>query len=212
MERFNKKILLIIMLLGIFLLTGCNKFHFGTFNASEGEKTNSEVTLAPDEGKLDGQTSEDTKIKADKEDVSTQDNTPTPSTIQPVANIDLPIYIVNVDTGEIETKTALVSKDSVLTPELIVDTVIESMADQSIVVGIDSVSTKGDSVIVSFTKDQAPFSDLGASYESAILDAIAQSLTENLADYNKVIYRVEGKAYISGHIELGVDDVYFEGN
>ena len=105
MERFNKKLLLIIMLLGLFLLTGCNKFHFGTFNASEEDKTSTEVTITPDEGKQDTLTStgqgEDTK--SNKEN---QENTPTPSTIQPVANIDLPIYIVNVDTGDIETKTA----------------------------------------------------------------------------------------------------------
>jgi hypothetical protein len=214
MERNNKKIILIIMLMGVFLLTGCDKFHFGTFNASDGEKSNREITLTPEDSLDDPitDTETDATIKSDKVEGTTENATPTPSTIQPIANNDLPVYNVNVDTGDIEPVTALVPKDSEITPELIVQTVIESMADHSIVVGIDSVTTLNDTVIVSFTKDQAPFSDLGAGYEAAILDAIAQSLTDNLENYNKIIYRVEGKAYVSGHIETDIDEVYFEDN
>lgn len=209
MERHNKKIMLIIMLIGIFLLTGCNKFHFGTFNASDEEKSGTEVTLTPN----DNQDEPITESEEKEEDTnSDNEETPTPSSIQPTANIDLTVYTVNVDTGDIETVTALVTKDSEITPELIVDTVIESMADKSIVVGIDRVTSEGDTVIVSFTKDQAPFSEVGAGYESAILDAIAQSLTDNLEEYSKVIYRVDGKAYVSGHIEMEADEVYFEDN
>ena len=37
-----------------------------------------------------------------------------------------------------------------------------------------------------------------------------QSLTDNLDDYHKVIYQVEGRPYSSGHIELDVDEVYHE--
>jgi cytoskeletal protein RodZ len=211
MERHNKKIMLIIMLIGIFLLTGCNKFHLGTFNASDEEKSGTEVTLTPN----DNQDEPITGSEEEKEEDTNSDEeetTPTPSSIQPTANIDLTVYTVNVDTGDIETVTALVTNDSEITPKLIVNTVIESMADKSIVVGIDSVTSEGDTVIVSFTKEQAPFSEVGAGYETAILDAIAQSLTDNLEEYSKVIYRVEGKAYVSGHIEMEADEVYFEDN
>jgi hypothetical protein len=212
MERFNKKILLIIMLIGIFLLTGCSKFHFGTFKESNDGKSSTEVTLAPEKKNETTSIGEETESSTSSGVEDTLESTPTPSLIQPVANIDLPIYTVNVNSGDIETRTALISKDSDITPELIVTTVIESMADQSLVVGIESVVSEGDTVIVSFKKNQEPFSDMGAGYESAILDAIAQSITDNLDDYNKVIYRVEGKAYVSGHIELEVDEVYFEDN
>jgi cytoskeletal protein RodZ len=209
MERHNKKILLIILLIGIFLLTGCNKFHFGTFNASDEEKSGSEITLTPEDNQDEPITDSKDNEASEK---SEEELTPTPSSIQPTANIDLTVYSVNVDSGDIEAVTASVNKDSEITPELIVDTVIESMADKSIVVGIESVTTNEDTVIVSFKKEQAPFSEVGAGYESAILDAIAQSLTDNLENYNKVIYRVDGKAYVSGHIELEVDEVYFEDN
>ena len=119
------------------------------------------------------------------------------------------IYVVNNSTG-LDPVTALVPADSEITPQLIVDTVVESMADQSLVVGIESVTTQDDVVIISFYSDQPPLSNVGSGLENAILDALAQSLTDNLDDYNKIIYRVEGNAYKSGHIELDIDEIYFE--
>ena len=47
--------------------------------------------------------------------------------------------------------------------------------------------------------DKAPLTNVGAGFEEAILNAIAQSIADNLDDYNKVIYRVEGGPYKSGH-------------
>src|SRR5690606_13491138 len=125
----------------------------------------------------------------------------TPSIIQPSKNIELLIYVVN-SSSDLDPITALVPADSEITPELIVDTVVDSMADRSIVIGIESVTTQDDAVIVSFYADQPPISNVGSSLEESILNAIAQSLTDNLDDYSKVIYRVEGGPYASGHIEL----------
>lgn len=128
-------------------------------------------------------------------------------TMKPSKNIDLSIYTVNLD-GEIEMKVAAVAEEKSITPQLIVDIVVESLLDNSFNVGIDNVSTEDDTIIVSFLSDQPPVSYVGAGYEAAILDAIAQSLTDNLSSYNKVIYRVEGSAYSSGHIELDFNEVY----
>ena len=111
-----------------------------------------------------------------------------------------------------EPKTALIPNNEKITPELIVTTVVESMADQSLNVGIDSVTTKDDTVIVSFKSNQPPLVNVGAGIEASILDAIAQSLTENLKDYSKIIYRVDGKAYVSDHYELGINEVYLGDN
>lgn len=216
MGRFNKKYNLIILLIVIFLLTGCNKFRFNTFNASEEEDNNITVTTAPEVNADSSET--DDRDEAKKTAVTENDLAPTGApqptsdVIQPTENIELPVFTVNVDTSEIETVTALVPADSKITPELIVNKVVEAMADQSIEVGIESVITKDDTVIVSFYKDKAPLSDMGSGYEAAILDAIAQSLIDNLDDYSKVIYRAEGKAYVSGHIKMGVDEVYLGDN
>lgn len=214
MEQTKKYILIIIIVIGLILLAGCNLFRFDFFDASE-EESNSVITLTPSEDSEDIASSKENVIPEESGSVDTnnsEDLTPTPSDIQPVKNIDLPLYTVNVDTSEIEALTALVPADTKITPELIVEKVVESMADRSIEVGIDRITIEGDTVIVSFLKDKAPLSEMGSGYEAAILDAIAQSLIDNLEDYNKVIYRAEGGAYSSGHFEFDLNDVYLEEN
>jgi cytoskeletal protein RodZ len=223
MERSNKKLILLSLIISIFLLTGCDKIHFNFINTTDEKITDKKVTEAPvdnkDENDVTSVKSEDPdetsrSEETDKSTVATTSKeaiSPTPSLIAPVANIDLPIYTINGDTGEVEATTALIPKGSEITPGLIVEQVVESMADRSLKVGIEDVTTKNDTVIVSFYHNQAPLNnEVGAEYETSILDAIAQSLTENLKDYKKVIYRVEGKAYVSGHLEFGINEVYFE--
>lgn len=214
MERLKRYFILIIMTTGLLLLAGCNIFSFDFFDGSTKEDS-SVITLAPSDKQNENNSSstEVNPVKDDSKELEkTTGPTPTPSDIQPTENVDLSLYTVNVDTGEIEAVTALVPADTKITPELIVDKVVESMADRSIEVGIESVIIKGDTVIVSFYKDKAPLSDMGSAYEGAILDAIAQSLIDNLDKYNKVIYRAEGKAYVSGHFEFDINDVYLEDN
>ncbi|MGB4660291.1 MAG: hypothetical protein WBI07_14025 [Mobilitalea sp.] len=209
MGRSNKKYILILMLAGIFLLTGCDKFSFNIFNASNEEETVTQP-LSSSDNENNANKKVATDITADTDIAATDTVTPTPIPILPVANIDLPIYSVNVDTGEVVTKTALIPEGSEITPELIVTNVVEAMADNNILVGIENVTTENDTVIVSFYKDKAPLAEEGSSYETAILNAIAQSLIDNLDDYHKVVYRVEGKAYVSGHLEYGLNEIYFE--
>ncbi len=221
MGRFNKKFILFIILIGILLLTGCNKLRFRAFNASE-EDTKNEVTITPTEGENKGETNKTTSelddnsasditapvevTKAADEDKSTASN------IKNTTNIELTVYTVNADTAEIETVTALIPEGSEITPELIVATTIESMADQSIIIETDSITTKEDKVIISFKSDKAPYSNLGSGFESAILDAIAYSLFDNLDNYKKVIYQIEGKAYSSGAFDYLIDEPYLEDN
>jgi hypothetical protein len=92
-----------------------------------------------------------------------------------------------------------------------VEKVVESMADETFMIGIDDVDEEGDAIIVSFLDNQPPVMNVGSSVEGEILDAIAQSLLDNLeGEYEKVIFRVMGKAYSSGHFEFGINQVYME--
>ncbi|MBE5967846.1 MAG: hypothetical protein E7255_12925 [Lachnospiraceae bacterium] len=211
MERPNKKFLLITLLVGIFMLNGCDKIKFNTFNGSkENEKdiTTEQGIHQDDEDVMQEKDKEDASAPAKTEEDTTV--TPIPSDIKPKANKELLVYTIDPDKGEVEAATAMVSEDNEITPELIVSKAAEAMADKSIGIGIDKVTTKEDAIIVSFNSDKPPLTEVGAGIETAILDAIAQSLIENLPDYNKVIYQVQGKAYTSGHIELGLDEAYFE--
>ncbi len=212
MERIKRYFVLILMVTGLLLLAGCNIFHLDFFDESE-EDSSSVITLAPNEDEKDNPSSsiaDNPEGNSSAESEKSTEATPTPPDIQPTQNIELPLYTVNVDTGEIEAEIALVPADTKITPDLIIEKVVESMADRSIEVGIEDVSYKDDTVIVSFYKDKAPLSEMGSAYEAAILDAIAQSLIDNQKDYNKVIYRAEGEAYTSGHFEFGLNDIYLE--
>ncbi len=204
MERFNKRIILIILLIGIFLLTGCSKLK-NVFDASKEDDTKT-VTVVPD--KNTGETTANNKKN------NSQDNNASMPTkaAEALAVTELPIYTVGSE-GELEPVTALVQDGSTITPELIVDKVIEALSDESIDLVKDSVSTQKDKVIVSFKKDKAPYSDTTSEeMEGNILNAFAQSLIDNLKDsgYNKVIFRIEGKAYTSDAFELGIDEPYMQ--
>lgn len=207
MKHCNKKIILILIFACILAFTGCSNIKLKTFKKTD--ETNNNAESNEDITKIDASKQD----KADSDDTNNESSTdselPTPTTIQPVENVELVIYVVNSSTN-LDPVTALIPADSELNPKLIVDTVVDSMADQSLTLGIESVTTQDDTVIISFYSNQPPLSDVGSGLETAILDALAQSITENLDDYNKIIYRVEGGPYISGHIELGIDEIYFE--
>lgn len=219
MGRFNKKFILILLLIGIFLLTGCNKFKLSTYDASK-EGVTPKITIAPDDmqgslssAKTDPNASNTvTGTLSDPSASSTGETLTTPIAIAPAANIELSVYTVNADTAAVEPVTALIPDGSEITPQLIADTVIDALADQSIIIEYDSISTKDDAVIVSFKKDKAPYSNLGSGFEGSILDALAQSLIDNLPDYKKVIYQIEGKAYQSGIYEYLIDEPHLEVN
>lgn len=212
MKHYKKNLILILFFLSFILLTGCSNFRLTTYNDSD--KKENYIEKKDDSNNIDVSSNDDSKDIDEEKSNQTEDDptdkvAPTPTVIQPTKNIELLIYVVNSST-ELDPVTALVPADVEITPELIVDTVVDSMADQSIAIGIESVTTKDDTVIISFYSDQPPLSNMGSGLEISILDALAQSVTENLDEYNKIIYRVEGGPYRSGHIELGIDEIYFE--
>lgn len=135
-----------------------------------------------------------------------EDN-PTGRPIAPPQNKEVMIYSINADTLE---KTAVTVLMSEVTAELIVEEVVSAMRDAAFFVGINEVIPKEDTVIVDFRSDAPPVTDVGASIEGSILDAIAQSIIDNLPQYSKVIYHIEGKAYATGHFEMKQDEVYME--
>lgn len=210
MERFNKKHLFLLLLCGIFLLTGCNKFSFGIFDASK-EGADTEITSVPEDNQKEtGENNKETVTDVPTKGAPEATASPEGVTPQAADNMELPIYTVNAEDGNIVPVTARVSAGSEYKPELIVDTVIDALADEGITIGVDSVTSEKDAVIVSFLKDKAPYTNMGSEYEAAILNAIAQSLIDNLNDYDKVIFRIEGNAYVSGTFEKGINEVYME--
>ena len=202
------KVGMILSISCMLFITGCtsntNKSNGNTPNTQidtvEEKKTNEDAAIT--ENKI----LSEVPVKVKKEDSGENE------TVAPVANKEIPIYTFNDISLEIEPAIALVPEETELTPELVVDMVVDSFADRSLTVGIHEIAIEDDAVIVSFLSNQAPFVNVGSSLETTILDAIAQSIIENFPGYPKVIYRVEGKKYESGHYKFGVNEVYLDGN
>ena len=185
-------------------ITGCSKE-----DTSKGSEDISGVV------KTENTSSDDSTAVDTKEEVATEEKQAVDNenkVIEPVKTKEVYIYTFNETSFNVESAVALVPVDQELTPELVVQTVVDSFADRLVEIGIDEVSTKEDTVIVSFKEDTAPYMNTGSGLEGSILDSIAQSLVDNFKEYPKVIFRVDGKAYASGHFEYGIDEVYLDGN
>lgn len=117
------------------------------------------------------------------------------------------VTIYSIDSVSLE-KVAITVLMNEVTPELIVEQVVSAMKDDAFYVEVNDVILKDDAVIVDFKADAPPVVGVGAGVEGAILDAIGQSILDNLSEYSKIIYRIEGGAYETGHFELGIDEVY----
>ena len=129
-------------------------------------------------------------------------------TIAPSEHMEVTIYTLNPNTLKKEAVTVLIQVESELNAEVIVEQVVVAMEDSGFYIGINDISTDGNTVIVDFDSDSAPVCGVGASVEGAILDIIGQSILDNILDCKKIIYRIEGEAYQTGHLQFEFDEVY----
>ena len=129
-------------------------------------------------------------------------------TIAPPENKEVTIYTLNPDTMKKEAVTVLMKIESELNAEVIVEHVIVTMEDSGFYIGINEISTEGDTVIIDFASDTAPVCGVGATVEGAILDIIGQSILDNILECKKIIYRMDGQAYQTGHLQFDFDEVY----
>ena len=130
------------------------------------------------------------------------------STIAPPEHREVTIYTLNPNTLKKEAVTVLIQVESELDAEVIVEQVVVAMEDSGFYIGINEIFTEEDTVIIDFDADSAPVCGVGASVEGAILDIIGQSILDNILDCKKIIYRIEGEAYETGHLQFEFDEVY----
>ena len=94
-------------------------------------------------------------------------------------------YYTISDAMEKQEAVGMFSEDVLLTPETLVIFVAKSMADADLTVEVDSVTTNGKRVIISFQETSMPVVDTDKNLECEILDAIAMSILENLTEYSE---------------------------
>lgn len=177
-----------------FIVSGCGKEN----NSQE----NTTVTPAPTNAEITGGS-----VAANNTPTGTPAVTKEP-TIAPLENLEITIYTLNPDSLEKEAVTVLVTVEDELTPELILEQVVDAMEDEGFYLGINDIIIDGDSVRIDFKSDAVPVIDVGASVEGSIIDILAQSILDNLPQYKKIYISIEGGPYHSGHLELELDDVY----
>lgn len=231
----KKRILTLVTIASISILTvtGCKKVDDVVNNNQVNESVDSSDELTDEEidgadtnvdATEDGQTDSSDEqtgeeVTGDNSTTTTNPETSTNETEKDPTSkdnekleIELPIYTINDETLETEDAIAYVSADTKITAKVIVDEVVKAFSANSYEVKIESVSQEGDTVVVNFKKGSAPVSGVGSSEEITTLDCISYSLLDNLSTCKKVIFRVEGEAYASGHIEYKINEPYITGN
>jgi hypothetical protein len=193
----NYMVLCFLLSLSLTVFSGCKKEN-GNTNDSNNQ------TILEESDKKSAEDLDTTK-ESTKTDTTKENSDDTPDLPE---TKELLIYGMQNETLESEQVSVTVPKQSEITAEFIVGLVVDVFADNSLEIGIDSVTEDGDKVIVSFQKDKAPLINVGSGVEITILDSISMSLLDNLDTCKNVIFRVEGEAYASGHVELGIDEVY----
>jgi hypothetical protein len=217
MRRNNKRILTMMVMLTVSMttVTGCNRESNDVGNVNGIEETaDNEVTTTQSEAKS-GTTEAKTDNDAKDNDATSATNAEESAVTDKVDTeastkdtVEISIYTMNDETLETEDAIALVPADEELTAEVIVNAVVSVFSDNNYDVGIQSVSQENDTVIVNLLRNSAPVTGVGASAEATTLDCISYSLIDNLPSCNKVIFRIEGEAYATGHIELGINEPY----
>lgn len=119
-------------------------------------------------------------------------------------------YIVDPQTHELMVATAYVPAESALTPEQLMEFIIDSMADYFIIVDYDSVELDGKVMTVSLTEEIENIAEENETLETAILDAIAQSMLDNIADCSSVSFNIMGGPYHTVNRQFETGYIYMD--
>lgn len=129
-------------------------------------------------------------------------------TVAPSGTTELPIYTISGDLTELTAVTALLTEGEEITEQVVTDAVVDALADSAIYVTVNHVTKSNGVVVVDFSADSPPVSQVGASIEGLILDAFGQSLLDNVTECDAVGFSVNGGDYASGHFEFSKEDIY----
>ncbi|MDE6874754.1 MAG: hypothetical protein K2P87_09905 [Lachnospiraceae bacterium] len=109
---------------------------------------------------------------------------------------------------EVEEVTSPITGNGEMTAQELVAYVTATMEDVSVTVTVDSVTADGANAVVDFESDSVPVRFANTRLESAILDALAQSLLDNFSEYAGVIFRAGGQAYESENRSFELNEIY----
>lgn len=144
---------------------------------------------------------------------STSEDITVTSPLSPNENISIRsfnYYTVNVNSNTVKSAVGAVSTDVPLSPELIMEFLIDSLEDESVIIGLDKVELANGHCTVSFDESIASVAETGAGLETAVLDAAAQSILDNIVGCSSVSFRIMGEAYSTVNLSMSLDEVYMD--
>ena len=116
-------------------------------------------------------------------------------------------YTVN-SRGVLVRATSIISGKSKVTPQLITEYVLDSLEDESIILETESITVEDSDCIISFTDSIYDIAAEGLVLETAVLDAISQSILDNIESVAGIIFRINGEAYSTKNLSFKIDAVY----
>ena len=182
----------VVLLLGVLLLNGCgNNDHNGS---SEKEVDKVPYEVSQEENSAEQSNNDENEDEHAHESVS----------------MDVNYYTVSNDGMDYMVKdvVASVQDDTDITPEFVMQLVIEGLSDNGFVVEYNSATIYGDNVVIDLNGATPPVVGVDEKVEKVMLEAIAFSMLDNIKDCNGVIFHVDGKAYISDNTSYGYDEAF----
>lgn len=134
--------------------------------------------------------------------------TEVPGDEHPGGLIRVTYYTVNASNASIKSAMVIVGSRLEVTPKKLVDLVVDSLSDQSVILSVDDISVEDGNCIISFTDSIVTLAARGDHLEDAILDACAQSVLDNIPDCKSVMYRINGEAYVTSGHTFSKDHIY----
>lgn len=119
-------------------------------------------------------------------------------------------YSVNASNATVRNSTVMEREDLVITPELILGYLIDSLEDESVTLSYNSVTMENGGVVIDFDDSIRRIAKSSAELENAVLDAAAQSILDNVEGCVSITYHINGGAYTTDNISFGYYDTYMD--
>lgn len=90
----------------------------------------------------------------------------------------------------------------------LVDALNETFASGDYKISLNSVEEKDGILYIDFADGSIPLAGVGSSEETACLKSIAETFLNSWPEAKSVCFSVDGGPYVSGHLELGANEVF----
>ena len=120
------------------------------------------------------------------------------------------IYSVNASSESVVNQTVMLDEKTEITPSLIIDYVTEALKDESIKLSFDGIEYSNGRCIVNFDDSILNIAKSSSNLENAVLDAIAQSVLDNVDGCMEIVYRIHGQRYSTANRTFDIDYVYMD--